>query len=36
MASGRPRQVLAKGIDFREVIAAELNADMFVQLSSSL
>lgn len=35
MALGCPRQVLAKGIDFRGVIAAEMNADMFVQLSSS-
>lgn len=36
MASGCPRQVLAKGIDFRGVIAAQMNADMFVQLSRSL
>lgn len=36
MASGCPRHVLAKGIDFRGVIAAEMNADMFVQLPSSL
>lgn len=36
MASGCPRQRLAKGTGFIGAITAEMNVDMFVQLSISL